>query len=146
MAIKRIKAKDYPMIASWYQNRKLGAPPWGDLSETGWIADDRAAGWLLLTNSSVAIIEHLITNPNTVPSLRRKSVMNLTGFLVDTAMMMGFTNIVCASKHPSVHKVAKRLGFEETDLKFYHLNDDSQQENNYGSYLVNNADKFDDEK
>lgn len=135
--IRRIKPKDMAMIASWFKARKLPEPMWHQLSETGYIADERVAGWLLCTNSSVAMIEALISDPHTVPSLRKESMRKLAGFLIDTALLLGYSNIVCASKHPSVDKMAKSLGFKETDLKFYVLND-GEGEDNY-RYLMENS-------
>lgn len=145
MAITRIKPKDYQTIASWYHAHKLTPPAWQDLSETGWIADNRVAGWLLCTNSSVAIIEHLISNPETVPSLRKESIEKLAGFMIDTALLLGYSNIIAASKHPSVDKVARRFGFKKTDLSFYLLSEQDSDENNSTSYLMDNALDMDDE-
>lgn len=145
MAITRIKAKDYPYIASWYKERGIRPPAWQDLSETGWIADNRVAGWLLCTNSSVAIIENIISKPNSVPSLRRESLHKLVGFMIDSALLLGYTNIVAASKHPKIDKLAKQFGFKETDLKFYMLNEGEQEENNYGSYIRENALELDED-
>jgi hypothetical protein len=145
MALRRIKPNDYPMIESWYRKRKLTPPPWQDLSETGWIADDRVAGWLLCTNSSVAIIEGLISNPDSLASNRKESMLKLSGFLVDTALLLGYSKVIAVSKHPSVDKVAKQLGFRETDLTFYILNDDEEDERFMGTYLMDNRDLLDDE-
>lgn len=129
--IRRIKAKDFREIASWYKARKIDPPAWQELSETGWIADDRVAGWLFCTNSSVAIIEGIISNPATVPSLRRESLLKLTGFMVDTALLLGYSSIIAASKHPSIDACAKQLGFRETDLTFYVLNDNEEDSYDY---------------
>ena len=145
MAIHRIKARDYPIIESWFRSRKIAPPSYQELSETGWIADNRVAGWLLCTNSSVAIIEHLISNPDTVPSLRQESIQKLTGFMIDFALMLGYTHIVAASKHPSVDRVAKQFGFKKTDLSFYVLTESELDENISSSYLLDNAADMDDE-
>ena len=145
MALRRIKPQDYPVIEGWYRKRKLSPPPWQDLSETGWIADDRVAGWLLCTNSSVALIEGLISNPDAMPSLRKESMLKLSGFLVDTALLLGYSKVIAVSKHPSVDKVAKQLGFKPTDLTFYLLDDDQEDERFIGTYLLENQDLMDDE-
>lgn len=132
-----------PKIARWFKDRKLDTPSWHQLSDTGYIADDRVAGWLLCTNSSVAIIETIISNPATVPSLRRESLLKLGGFLVDTAMLLGYTNIICATKHPKLELTAHRLGFKETDLKFFVLNDGENENNSYRYLQANVAEDED---
>lgn len=145
MSIKKIRPYDYQTIAKWYYDRKLTPPSWADLSETGWIADGRVAGWLLVTNSSVAMIEHLISDPHTLKSSRQESIRKLVGFLVDMALLMGYTNVVAASRHESVAKVAKQFGFQETNLKFYLLTESEQDDKNNSSYRINNTEQYEDD-
>lgn len=93
------------------------------ISDLGYIVDGRVAGWLYVTNSNCAMIEGIIADPNTVPSLRQQSLRKLCGFLVDTALMLGYTNIFGISKHPSMAKVSKELGFKmSNDFKVFTLN------------------------
>lgn len=117
--------------------------PIKDLGNFGWVTDDRVAGWILLTEGSVAIIEGLISNPNTLPSQRRHSTKVLAAFLVETALALGYKNIAFASKHPNVIAIAENMGFKETDLKFYTLTDGDEERNDYGKYRVDKPEEED---
>lgn len=142
--IKKIRRTELAQVSQWFKARGEAPPSFQRIhGAMGYMADNRVACWLVPTATSVAIIDGLISNPETVPSLRRESMVKLTGFLVDTALALGYTDIVCASRHPSVHKVAKQLGFEKTDLTFFVLSGAGHYENNLGQYIVENADKFD---
>lgn len=122
-SIVRVTPDHYPLITSWYEGHGTRIDNIEDaVSDLGYIADDRVAGFLYVTNSNCAMIEGVIANPHSVPSLRRASLRKLTGFLVDIALMLGYTNIFGISKHPSITKVARELGFKEhSDFKLVTL-------------------------
>jgi hypothetical protein len=122
--IRKYKDSDYSMIASWYASRARQCPSRASLSDMGYIADGRVAGWLYITPSNVALIEGIIAAPDTVPSLRQESLHKLSGFLVDFALALGYTNIVAITEHPSISKVCERLGFREQAYKVYTLQAD----------------------
>lgn len=108
-----------PEISEWFEARGLKPPPQETLSDMGYMADGRVAAWLYITNSSVAMIENIISDPNTVPSLRRQSLDKLIGFLVDTATALGYTTVLGITKHKGVLNLAQRFGFKE--MKDYKL-------------------------
>lgn len=122
-SIVRITSDHYPLLKKWYKARGLKVDLEGNISDTGFIADGRVAGWLYVTNSNTAFIEGLISNPDTVPSLRRQSTRKLMGFLIDTALFLGFESIFAISRHPSVAKLAEEFAFKENStLKVYTMN------------------------
>lgn len=121
--IKRITTDHYPLIRSWYEARNKPCPSVETLSNTGYMADGRVAGWLYLTNSNVAMVDGIISDPNTVPSLRRESLQKLSGFLVDMALMLGYTNIFGMTKHPSLDQMGKKLGFRSQDFKVWAISE-----------------------
>lgn len=114
-SIVRVKSSHWPLISSWYEERGLKTPIKGNMSDMGFIADGRVAGWLYLTNSNIAMIEGIISDPHTIPSLRKASLAKLTGAMIDMALALGYTTILGITKHPSVKKLAKQYGFKETD-------------------------------
>lgn len=99
------------MIASWYAARKMRPPDPDVLSETGWIADERVAGWIYMTNSSLCMIEGIISNPFTASSLRQYSLQTLCSFLVDTSYILGYKRIMAASRLTGIYNIATKLGF-----------------------------------
>lgn len=106
-------------IAEWYKGYGLPIPSSSLLSDMGFIADGRVAAWLYVTNSGIAMIENVIADPKSIPSLRRTSLDKLIGFLVDTAVSLGYTTIIGVTKHPQILKVGKKFGF--TEMKDYKL-------------------------
>lgn len=112
MSLKRIGSKDFPLIVHWYRQRKLTPPDPRALSDVGFIADGRVAGWLYLTNSNMAMIEGIISDPNSSASLRRESLDKLIGFLLDFALELGYTQIIGVSKHMRIEGLGKKFGFK----------------------------------
>lgn len=125
--IERFKHGHYDIIKKWYKARKQTVPARACLSDVGFIADGRAAGWLYLTNSNIAMIEGIVSDPNTVPSLRRASLNKLIGILVDTAVSLGYTNIIGLSNHPGISRVGARYGFKETKMTLLSLNTEDHE-------------------
>lgn len=92
------------------------------LSTMGYISDERVAGWIYLTDSNICLIEGIIANPLTVPSLRRQSLKMLAAFLVDKALSMGYTNIIAVTKHHAIQKLCNDMGFvSDKEFKIYAL-------------------------
>lgn len=121
-SIVRITPDHLPLLKRWFKARGL-AIDINSMSDMGYIVDGRVAGWLFVTNSNSAMIEGLIADPHSVPSLRRASTRKLVGFLIDTSLMLGFTNIFAISKHPSIDQMSKEFGFKSNgNLKVYTLN------------------------
>lgn len=146
MGIKRYKPTDYAGIVSWYKARGLSAPPKDSLSTMGFVADNRVAGWLYLTNSNVALIEGVISNPYTVPSLRRASLQKLAGVMVDSALSLGYTTIKVDTNHPSIQKIVTDMGFKEHSLKTFILHDDDESDKKLDNHSVYTNLFFDNEE
>jgi hypothetical protein len=116
------------MLAKWYKKRGMKVPDDRSLSDSGWIADERVAGFLYLTNSNLALIDCVISNPDTLPSARQQSLQVLLGVLVDTALMLGYTNILGLTKHPNVKALAGKLGFKEIEYKPFLLQEQEEED------------------
>jgi hypothetical protein len=113
MSLRRVTSKDFPLIVSWYKARQKHIPDPRALSDTVFIADNRVAAWLFLTNSNMAIIEGVISDPASIPSLRRESLNKLIGFMVDFAVELGYTQIIGITRHPQIEKLGKKYGFKQ---------------------------------
>jgi hypothetical protein len=81
------------------------------LPPIGFICDERVVGWLYTTNSTVALIDGVVANPDTIPSLRRESLQKLCTHLVEVAFELGHTNIIAVTSHPSIQSICKTMGF-----------------------------------
>lgn len=111
--MRRVTSKDFPKIVSWYKKRGKTPPDPRALSDVGFIADERVAAWLFLTNSNMVFIEGVIADPDSVASLRKESLNKLIGFMIDFALQLGYTQIIGITKHPSVEKLGKKYGFKQ---------------------------------
>ena len=112
MSLRRVTSKDFPLIVHWYRKRSLTPPDPRALSDIGFIADGRVAGWLYLTNSNIALIEGIVSDPDSTSSLRRESLNKLVGCLIDFAVHLGYTQIMGVTKHPGIEALGKRYGFK----------------------------------
>lgn len=124
--IERIRPRHYKLLESWYaaRGRKIDTSTFSDM---GFIVDGRAAGFLYVTNSNLAMIEGIVADPYTIPSHRRLSIEKLVGLLMDTALSLGFTNIFGISKHPAIIKVGKKYGFKiHTDFLMLTYSEDKE--------------------
>lgn len=110
--LRKIGSKDFPLIVSWYKKHKQRVPDPRALSNTGFIADERVAGWIFLTNSNIALIEGIISDPDSIPSLRRESLNKLIGFMIDFCIASGYTQIIGITKHPRIEFIGKKYGFK----------------------------------
>lgn len=117
--IKKMNYEHTQLALSWYEKHKMTAPNKHLLSDLGYMVDGRVAGWLYVTNSGIAMIENIISDPDSVPSLRRESLDKLVGFMVDVALSLGYTTIVGLTKHPQIFKLGNKFGFQE--MKEYKL-------------------------
>lgn len=126
--IRRYNKSDYHLIASWYLKRGLPVPPKSMLPRTGFIVDDRVAGFLYLTDGNIALVDGLISDPDTIPAYRTQSLEKLCGLLIDTAVMYGYTNILAATTSPSVKSIAKKLSFKATDYELFLLKERSLED------------------
>ncbi len=107
-------SKDYPALVRWYKARGEEPPPFDTLPVVGLIVSGVAALFMYRTDSSVAILEGLIANPEA--SLRERSAATtaLVEGLVKTAKEEGFRHVIASTKSEGVQRRASRLGFRST--------------------------------
>jgi len=81
--MKVFTSEDYGMIKSWWEGHDAPVVPEHGLSRTGLIAysGDKpvAAAWLYSTDSSVAFLEHFVSNPDATNRERSKGMNGLIG-------------------------------------------------------------------
>lgn len=127
MMLRKFRKEDYDTICSWYDKRGHKAPSIETLSDMGWIADERVAGWLYTTNSNMAMIEGIIANPDTTPSLRRESVERLVSFMIDVSLGLGFTQIFGITRNERMVGLCKKLGFKESIFRVMLLSEEVEE-------------------
>jgi hypothetical protein len=108
--IVRYKPKQhYKAIASWFHAHGLEA-------------------WIYRTDSTVAMIDWVISNPFTLPSERRMSLKKLAGVLVDTAVALGYPDVIFTTTHENIKKIGVDMGFRPTKQQVFILDAFSDDE------------------
>lgn len=109
-------------IARWHAARGLpeGWPRlW--LSDLGWWVPGLAAGWLITTNSSRALIEDFATNPRAPKSETYAAMQALESHIVACAKDLGFLYLVGTTKIESIRAKAEKHGYHVTEREFSYL-------------------------
>jgi hypothetical protein len=81
---------DYPQLAGWYESRGLKPPRPDQLPSIGFIVDGVCAGFLYQTDSSIALIEGLVSNQAIGTTLRGESLHLVLSALCKAAKDKGF--------------------------------------------------------
>lgn len=111
--IKEYTPKDYYEISSWFWGRDMAVPLPEDLPEVGLIVPGVAAGFLIWTDTSVAILDFFITNPKEISFKRGRALNDIIDGLMLRAKQIGFTKVKCDSNIAAIQRKAKSLGFSD---------------------------------
>ena len=98
-------------VVGWFEARGLSANIVRLRPEVGLVVPGVAAGFLFQTDSPVALIDGVITNPEVDKSTRGDAVRLLFVSLFDLASELGFTEVWGLSTRPEMEVMGRRLGF-----------------------------------
>ncbi len=115
------KEKDYQTICSWWEKHNWPKIPLVMLPQTGYIIDNVCAGFLYQTDSNIAWLEFIISNPDITKENRSKALDILIDKLSETARGLGFTTIFTSSNHPSLINKYENNGFTKADFNMTNL-------------------------
>lgn len=122
------KINDFGLLCRWFLERNFPNPSRDLLPETGVIASDNdmplACGFLFKTDSGVASISHLVTNPSAKKDLRQKALNHLISVLSNVAKENGFKIVTIATNIDKLGKRIEDLGFIKTDKNVEHFRRD----------------------
>jgi hypothetical protein len=93
MKVRFFTSEDYPMICKWWVDHRHDAVALECLSKTGIIVNDICAGFLFKTDSAVALMEYIVSDPQSEKEFRRESLDHLIELLVSEAKKSGFSVI-----------------------------------------------------
>jgi len=119
MNVRLVTKEDFSMIESWCHGWNVPKVT-NVCSNLGYIVDDVAAGWLYITNSPVAFVEHLITNPKSGIKLRNKALDLVVLHIANVAKDMDFKHLIGITNLDVIRKRAEKLKFN-TDTKLYQI-------------------------
>lgn len=119
LTVRLYSEKDRPEISEWYKKAgTLLLDP--EYLPSGFIVSkngiDIAVGFLIETNTKLALYEYMQTNPNASVYLRSRAVKHLTEFMVTTAKSMGYGSLMGMTPvdKKSLLKMYGRMGAYET--------------------------------
>lgn len=113
MNIRRYEDSDYELMSSWYIKRDLEPIPKASIPNIGYVAENKAAAFLCVTDSSFCFIEFLIASPETTKEERKKYTHELNLRLFKDAKSLGFNKIINYMENKSVINNLKEIGFEQ---------------------------------
>jgi hypothetical protein len=113
-------AKDYEVIKDFWPRHGWPMLPIGALTTMGMVAEEGdtilAACWIYTaTNSSLAMMEWMVTNPDASPLQAAKAVNFLAGFAIEETKRRGYSVLFTTCKNKGLERVYERAGFEKTD-------------------------------
>lgn len=117
--MRRFMKKDLKEINQWRELRK--APILSDdfYPPTGFFEPGVAAGFINFTETSVAFIENLITNPQAEKKKREQAILAILEKLERFAYDQNIKWIVAVTNHPQVEKYAFLIKGERIPGKLF---------------------------
>lgn len=101
--------KDYELLQSFYRSHGLIAPPRHSLPHYGLITEC-VAGFLYLTNSSVALIDGVVSNKQASKEQKQSDLKALSEALINKAQQLGCWRVVCFTNISSIKALTEVFG------------------------------------
>lgn len=107
-------------IQKWGLKYGFPLPAQEILPETGFIVEDLACGFLYKTNSKLAWLEWVFSNPEKPKEDRAKALDLIFKTIEQEAKSQGFLVLFSAAAISGYAQVLQRNGFQETDKNVSH--------------------------
>lgn len=119
MQVQKITSQDYDILHSFWKTWKFPPPPPEFLPDNGlgglkivMNGEIVCAGFLYETNSKVAWLEFVVSNPNIKDrDLRHKALVDLIRYLTVQAEMKGYKYVFSSLRNPSLTDKFKEVGY-----------------------------------
>lgn len=111
MALRKYFDHDYLPMCDWFIKRNLKPPTPVLLPKNGIIVQDVAAGFLILTDSNVGMLDFFITNPDQPKDVRLDALDNIAKVLTHTAQNLKLMSLICNTTFINIKELAQRQGF-----------------------------------
>lgn len=114
MEVRKYKNTDYYTLSYWWDKHGQNYPELETLPDSGYIVDNIAACFVYKTNSNLAMIEFLISNPESNKEERNQAIDLVIDACINDAKESGYKVIynVVDLKKPHVVKRFTDRGFE----------------------------------
>lgn len=109
------------MVAQWWNAHDWPEIPPEFLPTTGMIVPDVAAGFLYFTDSKVAMIEWIVSNPKAKNRDVYEAIVDIIRGLKSKARAEGYEAIFSYTKAKGLLKVFQKSEFKITDREMTHV-------------------------
>jgi hypothetical protein len=113
--------RHYEMIAKWWEGHDWPAIPMLSLPKLGLIVNNCCAGFLYRTDSTVAWMEFVVSDPKGNRRQNKESLGILVDSMVALARENGFESVVTSMRSHGLIKELKKHGFKVTDENMTNL-------------------------
>ena len=121
MIIRPYTELDYWTLAAWWTDHDWPCLDPEMLPKTGFIVEGVCAGFLYKTDSKIAWLEYIISNPKSDKEERNKGLDLVITELCNEAKKCGFEAIFTSSSHDKLINRYKNHGFISTDESMTHF-------------------------
>lgn len=104
-------ARHYEMVCRWLAHRGMPNPDKRLFSPTGFVVDETAVGFVMLTNSRQMYIDHIAADPTKTPKQRDVALCFLIKALEDIARSHGAILVTVLANLPAMKKRFEKLGY-----------------------------------
>ena len=115
MTLRPYTNLDYWTLASWWNTHKWPCPDQEMLPKTGFIVEEICAGFLYKTDSKIAWLEFIISNPVSDKQERNKALDLLIKKLCEEAKNCEFAAVFTSTEHEKLIQRYTDHGFKITD-------------------------------
>lgn len=102
----------FKIISDWYKGYGLAPIPLDCIPTFGLIDPKVAAGFLIVTDCNLGLLEFFISNPKSLKADRDKVLDQITADLISYGKSIGITNFKADTNIESIKKRAIKHGFE----------------------------------
>lgn len=115
------KSKDYGTVSQWWKAREWPIIPLEYLPNHGLIIDNYCAGFVYNTDSAIAWIEFIVSNPNSDKVKRSQAMDILIDSLIGKARILGAKCVFTSSNNEKLIKRFVSQGYSIADRNVTHL-------------------------
>ncbi len=119
--LRRYTNFDYQTIKGWSDARGSVLIPQEYLPLTGFVHEGHCAGFLYKTDSAVAWLEWVFSNPASDSKARNLAMNEMIDELCNEAKRLGFKVILTTVEHKKLIERYESLGFETTDKEMTNM-------------------------
>lgn len=112
MLAKRVLDLDFDEIGKWFESRGSKLPDISFFPRCGFIVHGIAAGFIYFTDSSIAIIDCYVSNPDSNITQRGDALDLITKALIEQAQFHKCKMLKCDTKLEAVKQRALSHGFK----------------------------------